>query len=57
MHSGMLERMLSMVFPYVDMVPVFWCGLSLVWGLRPVVISSNDCYICELLVFITSLLT
>ena len=42
-HSGMLDRMLSMQFPYVDMVPVCWCGLSLVWGLSPVVISSNDC--------------
>ena len=38
-HSGMLDRMLSMVLPYVDMVLVCWCGLSLVWGLSPVVIK------------------
>ena len=39
----MLDRMLSMVFPYVEMMPVGWCGLSPVWGLSPVEISSNDC--------------
>ena len=39
----MLEMMFSMVLPYVDMTPVWWCGLSLVWGLSPVVINSNDC--------------
>ena len=38
----MLEMMLSIVFPYVDMMPVWWCGLSPVWGLIPVVISSNN---------------
>ena len=43
MHSGILDRMLSMVFPYVDMMPVGWCGLILVWGMILVVISSNDC--------------
>ena len=43
MHSIMLARMLSMVFPCVDMMPVGWCRLSLVWGMSPVVeISSND---------------
>ena len=44
MQSGMLDSMLSMVFPYVDMMPVGWCGMSLVWGLSLVAdISSNDC--------------
>ena len=43
MHSGMLDRMLSMVFLYVEMMLVGWCGLSPVWGLIPVDISSNDC--------------
>ena len=42
-YSGMLEMMLSIVLPYVDMMPVWWCGLSPVWGLSPVVISSNGC--------------
>ena len=39
----MLDRMLFMVFPYVDMRLVCWCGLSPGWGLIPVEISSNDC--------------
>ena len=39
----MMDRMLSMVFTYVDMMPVGWCGMRPVWGLRPVDISSNDC--------------
>ena len=39
----MLEMMLSMALPYVDMNTVRWCGMSPVWGLIPVVISSNDC--------------
>ena len=43
MHSAMLDRMLSMVFPYVDMMLVCWCGLSPVWRMSPVEISSNDC--------------
>ena len=44
MHSGILARMLSIVFPCVDMMRVVWRGLSRVWGLSPVVeISSNDC--------------
>ena len=53
MHSGMLDRMLSMVFPYIDTVPVCWCGLSPVWGLSPVVINSNNCLIGELLMLET----
>ena len=57
MHSGMLDRMLSMVIPYVDMMPMCWCGMIPVWGMSPVVISSKDCKIGKLLVFITSLLT
>ena len=43
MHSGILEMMLSMVLLYVEMMQVRWCGLSPVWGISPVVISSNDC--------------
>ena len=43
MHLDMLDRMFSMVFQYVDMMPVGRCGLSPVWGLRLVEISSNDC--------------
>ena len=44
MLSGMLARMLSIVFPCVDMMRVGWCGLSPLWGLSLVVeISSNDC--------------
>ena len=49
MHSGILDRMLSMVFPCVEMTPVGWCRLIPVWGLSPVwglilvvEISSND---------------
>ena len=38
----MLEIIFSMVFPYVDMMKVWWCGLSAVWGLSPMMISSND---------------
>ena len=39
----MLDRMLSILIPYVDMMPVCWCRLSPVWELSSVVISSNDC--------------
>ena len=35
MHSGMLARMLSIVFPCVDMIQVGWCELSLVVGADP----------------------
>ena len=53
----MLEMMLSRVLPYVDMTPVWWCGLIPVWGISPVEISINDCQMGKLLMFITSLLT
>ena len=35
MHSGMLARMLSIVFPCVDMMRVGWRGLILVVGAEP----------------------
>ena len=43
MHSGMMDRILSMVFPYVDMMPVGWYRLRPVWGLSLLEISINDC--------------
>ena len=34
--------MLSVVIPYVDMMPVCWCGLSPVWGLSWLLPRSEE---------------